>query len=284
MAASNPLLHSRTSSQIKAFLEQPAHALALVGEDGAGKSFIAQYISNELLNNSKQYTFTVDASVPKTGIEEVREAQKFLTLTVPGKATIKRVLIIEHLDSLGHEAQNSLLKTLEEPPVDTVIITTFSKPQAVLVTIHSRIHPVQILPVSEAAAVSYFADQPTSEVVKAHMISSGAVGLMSSIITNDSEQPLLVGINHARELLTSSRYQRLATTEKLLKQNTVSPSTIIDGLYRLLQASYHQALSKKSKDELKIMAQRLRLVEQALDDLAQNVQAKLVFDRLFLEL
>ena len=52
-------------------------------------------------------------------IEQIRALISFFQLKVPGKTKIKRVAIIQDADRMGLEAQNALLKALEEPPEDS---------------------------------------------------------------------------------------------------------------------------------------------------------------------
>lgn len=55
----------------------------------------------------------------------------------------------------SEEAANALLKVLEEPPDDTVIILTASEPQALLPTIRSRLVPMRTARVSDKAVRAF---------------------------------------------------------------------------------------------------------------------------------
>lgn len=58
-----------------------------------------------------------------------------------------KVYLIPQADILTFQAQNALLKTLEEPPDHAVIIMTSSKPQALLPTVLSRCQKADFRPV-----------------------------------------------------------------------------------------------------------------------------------------
>ncbi len=281
------LIHERTEQQIKAFIADPSHAIGISGEEGAGKNHLAKLIAAELLDvasiEAHPYVKVLDATA-KAGIEDVRNLQEFLKLTVPGSNTIRRIAIIDHLDNLGHEAQNALLKTLEEPPVETVIIVTFSRRQRVLTTIHSRLQNISVLPVTQALATEYFSRHDAAAVTKSYYMSGGLSGLLTALLTDDTEHPLVSAIEVARELIQATRYQRLARIDTLLKDKKTDPLRVLDGMYRLLQAGYKQAVATKTNAQLQPMAMRLKLVEQAISDLTENIQTKLVLSRLFLEL
>ncbi len=285
-----PLAHSRTQKQFSQYLIAPSHALGLWGDNGAGKGYAATYLAAELLATeimslaSHPYVLIIDALIQKTGIDDIRELQKFLTLTVPGRAVIRRVVIVEHIDILGHEAQNALLKTLEEPPLDTVVIVTYTRRANILPTIHSRLQSIQILPIPEIQARTYFNHHSTEEFNRAFIISGGLAGLLSALLQHQTSHPLSKAINQAREIIGVARYKRLGMVDKIIKNNEFSASLLLDGMYRLIDASYRQSLKTKSNKELQATVYRLQLLESAIDDLDKNVQAKLVMSRLFLEL
>jgi DNA polymerase-3 subunit delta' len=67
-------------------------------------------------------------------IERIREIKQTVSFRTMGR----RVIIIEDADTMTEEAQNAFLKTLEEPPLDTTIILTSSKPYYLFQTIISR--------------------------------------------------------------------------------------------------------------------------------------------------
>ncbi len=69
-------------------------------------------------------------------IEQIRELRQKLNLK-PFQGTNKAT-IIYNAQNLTPEAQNSLLKTLEEPPFDTVIILVAPNENLLLATIVSR--------------------------------------------------------------------------------------------------------------------------------------------------
>ncbi|MGQ9664602.1 MAG: DNA polymerase III subunit [bacterium] len=69
-------------------------------------------------------------------IKQIRKLIEWLML-MPAKKT-KRVVIILEADRMNEEAANSFLKTLEEPPIDTIFILTSSRPDYLMPTIRSR--------------------------------------------------------------------------------------------------------------------------------------------------
>jgi DNA polymerase-3 subunit delta' len=62
----------------------------------------------------------------------------------------RRVVIIDPADAMNVQAQNALLKTLEEPPDDTTLLLVSSSPDVLLPTIRSRCLRVAFAPLPEA--------------------------------------------------------------------------------------------------------------------------------------
>ena len=91
------------------------------------------FITNKKETPWRDYFFSKNSGIR---IASIRMLEHRIRLS-PNEA-IKKVYIIEQADKMTNQAANAFLKTLEEPPADTVIILTSSKPSALLPTILSR--------------------------------------------------------------------------------------------------------------------------------------------------
>lgn len=79
------------------------------------------------------------------------------------------------------EAANAMLKVLEEPPRDTVLILTASEPQALLPTIRSRLVPFRVGRVSDAAVREFLQREtdpaPDATQIEARtLLAEGSIG------------------------------------------------------------------------------------------------------------
>jgi DNA polymerase-3 subunit delta' len=88
----------------------------------------------------------------------VRLLQRVASIT-PFRAH-RKVLVLGDAERLvvqeaNLEAANALLKVLEEPPADTIIVLTASEPQALLPTIRSRAVPVRVGRLPDAAVRAF---------------------------------------------------------------------------------------------------------------------------------
>jgi DNA polymerase-3 subunit delta' len=80
-------------------------------------------------------------------ISSIREIRRGAALTTFERG--RKVFIISNAENMNLEASNSLLKTLEEPPSNTILILTSSEKSKLLPTIVSRCQPVQFSLLSE---------------------------------------------------------------------------------------------------------------------------------------
>jgi DNA polymerase-3 subunit delta' len=78
-------------------------------------------------------------------VEDVRELRDSLHHT-RGRSG-HRVAIIDSIDDCNPSAANALLKTLEEPPADTIFLLVSHRPGQLLPTIKSRCHNLALRPV-----------------------------------------------------------------------------------------------------------------------------------------
>lgn len=82
-----------------------------------------------------------DASI---GINAIHELQQQLTLSRPEHIG-QRLVVIDEAKNLTIEAQNALLKLLEEPPSETIIIVLANHPRQLLETVRSRVKAVNFI-------------------------------------------------------------------------------------------------------------------------------------------
>jgi len=87
-------------------------------------------------NPDKASSDLLDPDLEQRGIEDVRGFISWLTIT-PGAGKI-RTLILREADKFGIEAQNAMLKTLEELPENSLIILEVQSLDSLLPTIVSR--------------------------------------------------------------------------------------------------------------------------------------------------
>lgn len=285
------VIHPVTEAAILAAIKARAHAILLAGPTGSGKATLAQMIAQHHLGLTAAQLahYAYHAHIQPTNgtitIDAIRSLRHFLSLSTTGKQAIRRVVIIEDADAMGDEAQNALLKALEEPPVDTVFVLTAADVDTLKPTIHSRTQRIAVLPPQKAALVTHFSatHHTTHEVEKAHRISGGLPGLMHALLEHDTEHPLAAHIALAKQLLASPPYQRQLSVDELSKQRA-AVVLLVSALKRICLSALEQAAQTQQTTAAKAWHKRLQLVRNAEDTLQYNANLKLLLTDLFLQL
>jgi DNA polymerase-3 subunit delta' len=135
-------------------LQKTSHSYLFVGTEGIGKKLIAKEFTKMIMcldeekycdkcksciefntNNNPDYIF-IEPDGNNIKIEQIRQMQT----KVAEKPIIsnKKVYIIDNVELMTVEAQNCLLKTLEEPPEYVTIILICKNENSILNTIKSR--------------------------------------------------------------------------------------------------------------------------------------------------
>jgi len=152
-----------------------AHAYLYIGPEQVGKKKAVL----ELFSDRQDVLLVADH-----GIDAVREARAFLSLrSFTGG---RRVVIFDDAHALTEEAQNALLKILEEPNPSGLLILVTAHPDALLETIRSRCETKEF----HAATREAFREALKENKLKPDQIAflykftDGAIGLAKDLLAN----------------------------------------------------------------------------------------------------
>lgn len=120
-------------------------------------------------------------------ITDVREAETFLHLTAGANGW--RIVIIDSADDMNSNAANALLKSLEEPPDNTLIILISHVPGKLLPTIRSRCRKLSLKPLENKylegvfkAKYGHISDQDCRSLA---LLSEGSPGKALALTDHD---------------------------------------------------------------------------------------------------
>ncbi len=144
---------------------RPAHAYIFAGPDGCGRSLLARNFAKALncgypsaspcgscpscvkIDNDTHPDvrwIRKDPDSREIKINQIREIEAGMILK-PYEAAYKVFIIVE-AERMNPAASNAFLKTLEEPPRDSVVVLITRKPQDLLPTIVSRSQVIRLRP------------------------------------------------------------------------------------------------------------------------------------------
>jgi len=109
-------------------------------------------------------------------VDEIRDLAKFIHLSAADGGY--RVVIVDDADALNTSAANALLKMLEEPPKQTLILLISHQPSGLLPTIRSRCRtlPLRTLDPAEVAQAMAQAGVQSGDTEALAALSGGSVG------------------------------------------------------------------------------------------------------------
>lgn len=155
------------------------NTLLFHGMKGIGKSLFAEALAKALLSTSKKLENHPDLHVyhpeGKTHLHSIASMRTLSEEVFSSPFESKRkVFIIHDADRMLPAAANALLKTLEEPLLDTTIILISSDPDKLLPTILSRCTKFTFVPLSEDSIQTHLKEIPNAKELA--RLSSGSLG------------------------------------------------------------------------------------------------------------
>jgi DNA polymerase-3 subunit delta' len=300
--------------------DRPAHAYLISGTPQIGKTTLARSLalalncrsthsarpcgqcrSCQLINAGKHPDVQlIEPDGARVKIDQVRALQHDLSLRpVEGRY---RVAIFNQFEAATTEAQNALLKTLEEPPDYVVLIVLASDPELLLPTIVSRcqqmpLRPLTIVQVREALNTRWNVEAQQANLL-AHL-SGGRLGWAISAVNDSSIMPARARyLDDLQSLLKADRVARFAYAEDLTKKSDLARSAI--DLWRtwwrdvilVTSGSSAELINIDRADQIQALAQQVDLNQaksaadacgRALWQMDRNVTARLVVEVLLLD-
>lgn len=206
------LEHRRQIEQLRRALatQRLPHALLFSGPSGIGKRLVATELTaalfcpqaaeregeacgtciacRKLVSNNHPDFFAIEPETSESGavqtikIDPLRELSAKLQLH-PLEAPVK-IAIIDNADKMSLEAENSILKILEEPPPLTHFILITASPHRLLPTIRSRCQHLTFSPLPTeviAAELTRRLELPEPEALRMARLAGGSLGLALSL-------------------------------------------------------------------------------------------------------
>lgn len=231
--------------------ERLGHAYLISGPPGSGKRGLASDLSNLVTRGTASDVFAsqplgVYLAEPESKsrrivIDQVRTLERALQMRSAGGR--RKVAIVSEADRLQPQAANAFLKTLEEPPNDSLLILLSSMPEVLPDTILSR-----------CVAVPLAAEEKAAPSVEEQEL----VELLGTVANPEAK-----GVLHAyrlargfHRLLAQMREAIQAENAAALKRDEARYKNTTDGSWLDEREDYFKALT-----ESQYVRQRSRLLE-----------------------
>ncbi|MDY0268024.1 DNA polymerase III subunit delta' [Trichloromonas sp.] len=191
-----------------------AHAYLFEGPEGVGKRLMATALVRALFcaegtgcgrcpacrkidhhNHPDLHILEADGQTIK--IEQVRALQKELTFR-PLEGP-RKVCLIDGAERMNAAAANSLLKTLEEPSGDALLILLSSRPESILSTIRSRCQRLPFTRLPQARIKEVLLERMELDPTQGHILAALSEGSFKKALGKDRD----LYLEKRRELLKS---------------------------------------------------------------------------------
>ncbi len=169
--------------------------------------------------------------MPRTNnikISSIRDIKKFLTFDYEDIAY--RIIIISDAHLMNEEAQNALLKSLEEPPQGVVFILITSLSSALRETIRSRCWSINFQPLSDsdtADVLTQYFDTDNALACKIAPFAGGSIKAALELIDNNFERLLEKTIFILRYSFGRKYHSALEEFAPFLKENNTDSIKLI---------------------------------------------------------
>ena len=243
-----------------------AHAYLFSGPDGIGKRLMAMALARAIVcleqrgcghclacrkidhqNHPDLHILEPDGNSIK--IEQIRSFQRELNFK-PLEAP-RKICMIEQADTMTVGAANSLLKTLEEPRGDTLLILLSAQPNRLLETIRSRCQPLPFTRHPDSRIQAELEKQLGIDSTESHVLAALSEGSFKKAFGKDRE----LYLEQRRELLKTLTGLSSGSILPILDfaEQLAIDKTILPDILEIFQAFYRDVLMTlqgRSEEEL----------------------------------
>lgn len=267
--------------------EKIPHAFLFSGQSNLGKKTIAFELASLLLGDRKKQhpdLILVEPLEKEIQIAQIRDLNWKLYLK-PYSAPFK-VAILDQAHLMNSEAQNCLLKTLEEPRGKTVLILIAESPELLLPTIVSRCEGIKFYQVGREIIQKYLKEQgiPDKEAKEISQISQGRPGVAVDFLANpQSVKDRAERIKELGGLLKSDLALRFQYAKKISQEPNLKEILSIWLAYFREELLNGLKLQKPaaSLNKLKNILWKIQTTNSLLE--STNINTKLALEILMLE-
>lgn len=266
----NIIGHKEQIEQLKRIVDKEhiGNAYIFHGISGIGKLIIAKEFAKDILKNENYILIQPEDKLIKVDVIRSLKEEMMLKPTTSDR----KVAIINDAECMNEQAQNALLKILEEPPEYVTIILVTSNKEKLLHTIKSRCIEFKFNPLSKDEIQEYFNNE-----LDEYMIEYGRGSIGNIIKTqNDNAQDIVkrwVEAFKKTSLIDTMKELNSIKEEEYVKNN-------LDDFLGYLLFSYYNSLKQGDCNAVK----SIEIVEETRNNIMRNANVDIALDRMIINL
>lgn len=258
--AESIVIHPDIKLRLQAAANRPSHATLLAGQRGVGLHTIARLLAKRIGDTVLE---TLPDEKGTIGIATVRE----LYSHTRAKSEQRRICLIDDADSMGIDAQNALLKLLEEPTSNTLFILTSHNPELMLPTILSRLQRIDIRPATDTQSrdlLDSFKGITPALRQQLLFIGGGLPAELKRLVNDEQYRREKIALaQKAKALVSGTRYEQVVLVGQLAA-NRNSATAVLEIALRMLR------LQLTRSDDIAPLLQRIEVYTEAMERIREN--------------
>ena len=289
----NSGVHNALTAAIKA--DRLPHAVLIEGDKGTGRHTLAKFIAcaavcggedkpcGECRDCRLERAGThpdIHTTAPEDGKKNITVAQIRALRSdayVKPHMSVRSVFIIDSADTMNEQAQNALLKVLEEPPGSVLFVLIAENKAALLDTVISRCTVFSLSPPEISEAEKYLAtgeEFPPERISSALREAGGNIGVALAYLSGSSDKAAAAAEEFISLLLASDELGMLKMTSRFEKNRVEA-----DAFLRELKLAAASSLKKNLSNPL--TARTLSVFYSELDGFEQSLTTNVNLSLLF---
>ena len=229
-----------------------AFALSLLCEKGTAKPCMQCHACKQVMSGNHPDLIFVNHEKPNSiGVDDIRE-QINDTIMVRPYSSYYKIYIVDEAEKMTAQAQNALLKTIEEPPSYAIIMLLTTNQEAFLPTILSRCVQLKLKPLQDSVVRTYLMESLGIPEVKAEIYAAFARGNLGKAIhlaSSEDFQLMYTELLHMLKHLKDMDITELLDYIKKLKDESLDIYDCLD----FMQLWYRDVLMYKVTQDINLL-------------------------------
>ena len=240
-----------------------SHAYILSGEQGMGRKMLAKAFAMTLLceksdkepcmechsckqilsGNHPDVIWVTHEKLNSIGVDDIRE-QINDTIQIKPYSSAYKIYLVDEAEKMTVQAQNALLKTIEEPPAYAIIILMTTNEETFLPTILSRCIKLKLKPLKDQTISSYLTESMGISENQADVFAAFARGNLGKAIHLASSEEFKLLYREVLTLLKNVKEMDIAMLLDYIKKMQ-EENLILDECLDFMQLWYRDILMYK---------------------------------------
>lgn len=271
------------------------HAILLEGDKGTGRHTLMRFLSRAAVCDGENSPCgecrgchlaeigthpDITVIAPEDGKKNITVAQIRALRTeayVKPHMAVRRVFVIDKADTMNEQAQNAILKVLEEPPADIIFILIAESAAALLDTIISRCTVLSLVPPETDEAVGYLrknTDFSEEQIKEAIGITGNNIGAAIDALSGGGTAAQAAAKRFAELLISGDEAEMLKITAEFEKNRVLA-----DEFFKELKISLATEIKKNLRNTItaKALVSFYDTLPEFEDALKTNINLSLLF-------